>query len=64
MTKKKIFLLVNGLFPTIWNSKEKAYGYYEKVGMSREALYCEFSEKDIEENFCNCVFFTLLKIHK
>ncbi len=54
---KQVFLIVDGLFPTIWPDLREAKLYlagFEKPSQMN-AMYFEYTEKDFKENFCNCI---------
>ena len=59
--KKRIYLIVNGHYPTIHQTIDEANKYLEDIPATAIKFYCSFSNKDFKENFANCVFFQVLK---
>jgi hypothetical protein len=60
--KKKVFLLIDGMFPTIHQNEKEANHYItfvrdtSKAHKNLKAMFCLFSDKDLSEGFANCKF--------
>lgn len=58
----RVYLIVESYYPTIHKNKKEAEEFAtfvrdtDRESKKLKALYCEFSEKDFKEKFCNCVF--------
>lgn len=62
MSKKKVYLVIEGAYPTIHENEKEAKHYVtfvrdtSKAHQKLKALYCLFSDKDFSEGLCNCIF--------
>lgn len=52
----KIYLIVDGKYPTIHKDIEEAKEYRNNNFSKQTAMYCEFKQKDLKEGFCDCQF--------
>ncbi len=65
MKKKRAYLFIEGMFPTIHKNEKEAKHFAEfvrdtdKAHSKLKAMYCLFSEKDFKESFANCCFFSI-----
>ena len=60
MAKTRIYLIIDGLYPTIHGNIKEAKESRDICNngklKKRTAMYCEFTEKDFKEGFANCQF--------
>ena len=60
--KKRAYLIIEGMLPTIHKNKKEAEHYVtfvrdtDKAHKKLKAMVCLFTEEDFKESFCNCKF--------
>lgn len=63
--KKKAFLVIDGMYPTIHENEKEARNYVtfirdtSKAHQKLKAMFCLFNDKDLSEGFANCTFKTI-----
>lgn len=62
MSKKKVYLVIEGAYPTIHENEKEAKHYVtfvrdtSKAHQKLKALYCLYNEDDLLNCFANCNF--------